>query len=200
MQDVLVAGIEHGKARRALSNVAAYNPSADADYVVAVSALHDVDFSLLTLLASQKDASIVNIIDSIRLEGYATETSEASKLQPSHEQLMLLIHRPKDNVRIRGDAEARRLSLSNAMVPLIEPLSSENSPGEASTSEVLVTADALTTLSTTFAQSVLVSVPPLSVADYKVVHAGPQIEIPSFGRIVFEKEELETSPEPAGGS
>ncbi|GJU28262.1 hypothetical protein Tco_1166883 [Tanacetum coccineum] len=83
------------------------------------------------------------------------------------------------------------------MVPLIEHLSSENSPGEASTSGVLVTVDALTTLSTTFTQSVLVLVPPLSVADYRVIHAGPQIESPSSGGIVFEKEELETSPEPA---
>ncbi|GJS60993.1 hypothetical protein Tco_0655777 [Tanacetum coccineum] len=187
----------HGKAGRALSDVAAHNPSADADYVAAVSALSDVDFSLLTLLASQKDASIADIMDSLRLEGHATEISGAGELQPSHEQLMLPIHRPEDNV---GDAEARRLSLSDAMVPLIEPLSSENLLGEASTFGVPVTIDAVTTLSTTFAQSVSVSVPLLSVADHGVVHTGPQDKDPSSGRIVFKKEELETSPEPAVGS
>ncbi|GJU33464.1 hypothetical protein Tco_1177053 [Tanacetum coccineum] len=81
------------------------------------------------------------------------------------------------------------------MVPLIEPFSSKNLLGEASTSRVPVTADVVTTLSTTFEQSVSVSVLPLSVVDYRVVHVGPQVEDPSFGGIVFEKEELETSPE-----
>ncbi|GKD63704.1 hypothetical protein Tco_1305812, partial [Tanacetum coccineum] len=60
MQDGLVAGIEHGKDGRALSDVAAYNPFADADYVAA--------------------------------------GPSAGELHPSHEQLMLPIHRPEDNV------------------------------------------------------------------------------------------------------
>nr|GEW30486.1 hypothetical protein [Tanacetum cinerariifolium] len=172
MQDGLVAGIEHGKAKRALSDVSAYNPFADVIYVAAVSAVRDVDFSLLTLLASQKDDSIADIMDSLCLEG----------------------------PRIRIDAEARRLSLSGTRVPLIEPLSSKNLLGEASTFGVPVTADVVTTLSTTFAGSVSVSVPPLSVADYGVVHVGPQVEDPSSGGIVFEKEEMETSPKPVAGS
>ncbi|GJT48646.1 hypothetical protein Tco_0974803 [Tanacetum coccineum] len=219
MQDGLAAGIEHGKAGRSFNDVAAHNPSADADYVTAVNALRNVDFSLLTLLASQKDASIANIMDSLRLEGPVAKISGAGELQPSHEQLMLLIHRPKNNVvlretslsfslevihnriqRIRGDAEARRLSLSDAMVTLIEPLSSEDLLGEVSTTGVPVTADVVTTLSTTFAQSVLVSIPSLSVADHGDVHAELQVDDPSSGGIVFEKEELETSPEPVVGS
>ncbi|GKE89859.1 hypothetical protein Tco_1567334 [Tanacetum coccineum] len=186
MQDGLSAGIEYGKAGRALSDVAAYNPFVDADYF-AVS--------------------------------HAIEILGAGELQPSHEQLMHPIHRPEDNVAlgeislsfslevihnhiqsIRGDAEARRLSIFKAMVPLIEPLSSENLLGEASTSGVPVNADVATTLSTTFAQSVSVSVPPLSIADHGVVHARLQVEDPSSGEIVFEKEKLETSPEPAVGS
>nr|GEV40547.1 hypothetical protein [Tanacetum cinerariifolium] len=119
-----------------------------------------------------------------RSESLLRRSRSASRLQPSYEQLMLPIHRTEDNVvlgetslsfslevihnriqRIRGDVEARRLSLSDAMVPLIEPLSFENLLGEASTSGVPVTADAVTTLSTTFAQSVSVLVPPLLVAD-----------------------------------
>ncbi|GKA36510.1 hypothetical protein Tco_0723001 [Tanacetum coccineum] len=195
MQDGLAAGIEHGKAGRSLNDVAAHTPSADADYVTAVNALRNMDFSLLTLLASQKDASVAKIMDSLRLEGPVAKIPGAGELQPSHEQLMLPIHRPKDNVvlretslsfslevihnriqRIRGDAEARRLSLSDAMVPLIEPLSSENLLGEA------------------------ISVPSLSVADHGDVHAEPQVDDPSSGGIVFEKKELETSPEPVVGS
>ncbi|GJW40885.1 hypothetical protein Tco_0066730 [Tanacetum coccineum] len=179
MQDDLVAGIEHGKAGRALSDVDAYNPSVDADYVAAVSALHDVDFSLLTLLASQKDASIADIMDSLHLEGPAAETLEAGELQPSYEQLMLSIHRPKDNV-VLGET-----SLSFFL------------GSKASTFGVPIIVDAVTTLSTTFAQSVSILVPPLSVANYEVVPTRPQVEDPSSGGIVFEKEELETSPEPA---
>ncbi|GKD95094.1 hypothetical protein Tco_1374931, partial [Tanacetum coccineum] len=53
-----------------------------------------------------------------------------------------------------------------------------------STSGVLVSADAVTTLSTTFAQFVSVLVPPLSVTDHEVVHAGPRVEDPSSGKIV----------------
>ncbi|GJW12703.1 hypothetical protein Tco_1578530 [Tanacetum coccineum] len=134
---------------RDYSDVAVCNPSVDADYVAVVSALCDVDFSLLTLLASQKDASIANIMDSLRLEGPASEIPDAGE----------------------GDAEALNLSLSNAMVPLIEPLSSKN--------------------------YVSILVLPLSVADHRVIHVGLQVEDPTSNGIVFEKEELETSPEPA---
>nr|GEW30485.1 protein suppressor of K(+) transport growth defect 1-like [Tanacetum cinerariifolium] len=178
MQDGLVAGIEHGKAGRALNDVSAYFPFADVIYVAAVSALRDVDFSLLTLLASQKDDSIADIMDSLCLEGPVAETPN----------------------RIRIDAKARRLSLSDTRVPLIEPLSSKNLLGEASTFGVPVTVDVVTTLSTSFAGSVSVSVPPLSVADYGAVHVGPQVEDPSSGGIVFEKEKMETSPKPVAGS
>ncbi|GJX00092.1 hypothetical protein Tco_0184005 [Tanacetum coccineum] len=182
-----------GKSRAAMQSLLDSSKlAAEIGVTAAVSALRDVDFSLLTLLASQKDTSIADIMDSLFFEGPASETLDAGRLQPSHEQRMLPINRPKDNVvlgetslsfslevihnciqRIKGDAEARRLSLFDAMVPLIEPFSSKN---------------------------LLVLVPPLSIAYYGVVHVGPQVEDPSSGGIVFEKEELETSPEPAAGS
>ncbi|GJZ90393.1 hypothetical protein Tco_0662320 [Tanacetum coccineum] len=72
-----------------------------------------------------KDVSIADIMDYLHLEGLVAETSDAGNLQPSHEQLMITIHKPEDNVvlgetslsfslevihnriqRIRGDAEA----------------------------------------------------------------------------------------------
>ncbi|GJU33463.1 hypothetical protein Tco_1177052 [Tanacetum coccineum] len=72
-----------------------------------------------------KDVSIADTMDYLRLEGLVAETSDAGNLQPSHEQLMIPIHKPEDNVvlgetslsfslevihnriqRIRGDAEA----------------------------------------------------------------------------------------------
>ncbi|GJU64639.1 hypothetical protein Tco_1246474 [Tanacetum coccineum] len=162
MQDGLAAGIKHEKAGRGLTDVVAYNPSAEANYVSAVN-------SLLAQLASQKDASMSDIMGLLRLEGRAAETLEANQLQPSPGQLMLPIH-----------------------LPLIEPLSAENLIGEASTSGVSAMATT-TALSTTFIQTS--SVPPISVANYEFLGAGPSIEIPSPLKIVFEKEELETTPE-----
>ncbi|GJY02550.1 hypothetical protein Tco_0360702 [Tanacetum coccineum] len=98
MQDGLATDIDHGKAGRVLANVAAYNPSAEADFVSAVNALLDVDFPLLAQLASQKDASIADVMGLLRLEGPAAETPKAEQLQPSPKQLMLHFHRPEDQV------------------------------------------------------------------------------------------------------
>ncbi|GKD73240.1 hypothetical protein Tco_1331522, partial [Tanacetum coccineum] len=139
MQDGLAVGIDHGKAERGLVDVAAYNPSAEANYVSVMNALRLV-----------------------------AEASKTSQLQPSYEQLMLPIQWTKDNVviretslsfsldvvhsrvqRIKGDAASHHLSLSDAMVPLIKPLSARNLVGEASTSGVLAAVASTTALSTT---------------------------------------------------
>ncbi|GKG61900.1 hypothetical protein Tco_0623617, partial [Tanacetum coccineum] len=77
-------------------------------------------------------------------------------------------------------------------VPLIEPLSAENLVGEASTFGVPVIA-ATTVLSTTFIQAS--TVPPVSVADHEASGAGPSTEVPSPSKIMFENEELGTTPE-----
>ncbi|GJV94665.1 hypothetical protein Tco_1546242 [Tanacetum coccineum] len=53
------------------SKVEAYDPSAEAKYIDAVNALGAVDFSLLSELESKKDSSIVDLMDSLRLEGEA---------------------------------------------------------------------------------------------------------------------------------
>ncbi|GJW14417.1 hypothetical protein Tco_0018550 [Tanacetum coccineum] len=148
---LLMAGVDHGKAGRDLSIIEAYDPSVKAKYVDVVNALGTVDFSLLSELKSKKDASIVDLMDSLRLEGPLAEIPRAKDLQPSPEQLRLPIHRPEDNVK--------SLSLMDVMVPLAEPLSSLILIGEASTSFVPTTAKPVTTLSTTFASS---SVVPLS--------------------------------------
>ncbi|GJU64885.1 hypothetical protein Tco_1246720 [Tanacetum coccineum] len=139
------------------------------------------------------------------------KTLEANQLQPSPEQLMLPIHRSEDQVvigetslsfsldviharvqNIQKDAASHRLSLFDAMVPLIKPLSAENLIGEASTSGVPTMATT-TALPTTFIQTS--SVPPIYVADYEVLGAEPSNKVPSPPKIVFELETLETSPE-----
>ncbi|GJT68792.1 hypothetical protein Tco_1020272 [Tanacetum coccineum] len=205
IHDGLKAGIDHGKVGRDLSVVEAYDPSAEEKYVDVVNALGVVDFSLLSELESKKDSSIVDLMDSLRLEGVLAEIPRAEHLQPSLEQLMLPIHRPKDNAvfaktylsssleivnlrvqKFREEAKGKRLSLTDVMTPFVEPLSSESLTGEASTS-----AAPITTLSTFFASSAII--PPSSVASDQVLDAEPHCEDPPA--VTFEKEKFSTSPE-----
>nr|GEU54829.1 transposase (putative), gypsy type [Tanacetum cinerariifolium] len=98
IQNGLATGIDHGKAGRDLAEVAAYNLVMEANYVSVVNALRVVDFPLLALLASYKDASMSDLMDLLRLEGPAVETPEANQFHPAPEQLMLPIHRQEDQV------------------------------------------------------------------------------------------------------
>ncbi|GJU10944.1 hypothetical protein Tco_1133340 [Tanacetum coccineum] len=170
MQDGLAAGVDHGRARRGLDDIAAYDPSTEANFVSAVNALRAVNFTLLAQLESQKDASTVDIMDLFHLEGPAAETPEASQLQPSPEQLMLMF-------TLKGSEEMPRI----AACPLLEPFSGKSLTGEASTSRFPATT---TALSTTFVQAN--TVPP-----------EPSAEVPPSPKIVFEREELDTTPEHA---
>ncbi|GJS22694.1 hypothetical protein Tco_0451326 [Tanacetum coccineum] len=174
MQDGLAAGIDYGKARRGLVDFSAYNPSAEADYVAAINALRVVDFPLLAQLESRKDGSMADIMDLLRLEEdqvVIRETSLSFSLDVAHNR----VH------RIRGDVAACRLSFTDAMVPLIKPLFFKSLTGEANTSGV-PTMTTTTTLSTTFIQA-------------NTVAPTPSIEVPSSSKIVFEREELDTTPE-----
>ncbi|GJY87175.1 hypothetical protein Tco_0501803 [Tanacetum coccineum] len=134
----LAAGIKHGVAGRSITDVAAYNPFAESDYVAAVNALQSVSFLLLAQLEAHKDASMADIMDLLHLEIPSAKTFEARPLQVAHNRVQ----------RLRGDATARRLSLTDSIRPLVEPLSSRVLTGEASSSaDVSVT----TALATTFA-------------------------------------------------
>ncbi|GJU56102.1 hypothetical protein Tco_1229816 [Tanacetum coccineum] len=168
MQDGLAAGIEHGVAGRSITDVAAYNPSAESDYVAAVNALQSVSFPLLAQLEAHKDASMADIMDLLRLESPTAKSSEARPPQPSLDELMIPIHRLEDQW-LRGDATARRLSLTDSIRPLVEPLSSRVLTGEASSSaDVTMT----TVLATTFAQTFPIS-------------AGVSTEVPPSPKIIF---------------
>ncbi|GJR60726.1 hypothetical protein Tco_1502888 [Tanacetum coccineum] len=136
---------------------------------------------------SQKDASIADILGLLHLDGLADETLEADQLQPFPEQLMLPIH------RIQGDAASQRLSISDAMVPLIELLFAENLVGEDCTSGGPVVVSTTTALSTTFVE--VSSVPPIPVSDYEVADTEAQARTSFSHKIIFEEETLETSPE-----
>ncbi|GKC92651.1 hypothetical protein Tco_1158093 [Tanacetum coccineum] len=93
MQEGLKSGHEHGIARRSLSAADAYNPeAAKACYVDVVKALEDVDFPLVSLLKSKKDAGMDEVLDSFLLDGPLVCLPEAAYLQPFIEQLSVLIH------------------------------------------------------------------------------------------------------------
>ncbi|GKA71648.1 putative reverse transcriptase domain-containing protein [Tanacetum coccineum] len=151
MQEGLEAGHEHGIARRSLSAVDAYNPeAAKARYVDAVKALEDVDFPLVSLLKSKKDAGMDEVLDSFLLDGPLACLPEAAYLQPCIEQLSVPIHHAGDttavgetslsfalmNVHARAEgAKKHAAALRQLMMDIVSaPLSSQTWVGEASTS------------------------------------------------------------------
>nr|GEX37410.1 transposase (putative), gypsy type [Tanacetum cinerariifolium] len=73
MQEGLSAGITHGAKGRQLADVAAYNPSTEADYLSALQHLHNVNFSLIAELKSNKDASVDTIMNLLRLDDVLAE-------------------------------------------------------------------------------------------------------------------------------
>ncbi|GKC09787.1 hypothetical protein Tco_1001397, partial [Tanacetum coccineum] len=90
LQDGLRAWVDHRKAGRDLFVIETYDPSTKAKYIDAVNALGTVDFSLLSELKSKKDASIVDLMDSLRLEGPLAEIPRAKVLEPAPHDVVLL--------------------------------------------------------------------------------------------------------------
>nr|GFA25026.1 putative transposase (putative), gypsy type [Tanacetum cinerariifolium] len=186
MQSGLSAGIHHGREGRSLTDIAAYKPAAEADYIFALQRLHNMDFPLLAELSSHKDASIEDTINLLCLEGSLANALETSHLQPDIELLTLPIHHYKDQVVLGETSLSFALSVANSRVERIR----ESSVG---TSDSMPTTAAVTTaLSTTFAEASLV--PSVFVDDYKIVGADDQGDVPSFPTVDFEKEELDTTP------
>nr|GEW13074.1 hypothetical protein [Tanacetum cinerariifolium] len=184
IHDGLRARIDHGKAGSDLFAVEAYDPFAEAKYIEAVNALNVVDFSLLSELNSKKYACIVDLMDSLRLDGPLAEILRAEDLQPPPYQLRLPIHRPEDNI-VLGETS---LSFS---FQVVHSRVQRSLTDEASTFAALVTAKPVTTLSITFASSD--GVPPLLTSDDQASGVEPHDEEPPI--VCFEKEDLVTSPE-----
>nr|GEV81992.1 hypothetical protein [Tanacetum cinerariifolium] len=118
---------DHRKARRWLAEVAAYNPTVKANYVAAVNALCAVDFPLLAQFATHKDSRISDLMDLLRLEGPVAETPKAGKCfrleGPAAKTLDLAHARMR---KLEENAAPRWLPISDAVVPIVEPLSAEN--------------------------------------------------------------------------
>ncbi|GJY50750.1 hypothetical protein Tco_0441597 [Tanacetum coccineum] len=189
MQEGLSAGIIHGAAGRVLTDVAAYNPSVEADYLSALQRLQSVNFSLISELRSNKDASVDTIMNLLCLEDSLTESLDLIELQPHVDQLMVPIHHSPDQTvigatslslsldvsrnrvwRIKENIANDRSSLYDVFVPLAEPLSIAALEGTAGTSG---TAPGTTTaLFVTFASTN--TIPPISTNDYEIVHTDNQ--------------------------
>ncbi|GKA58327.1 hypothetical protein Tco_0757515 [Tanacetum coccineum] len=217
VQDGLSADIDYGKAGRSLTDIVAYTPATEADYNSALQRLREVDFPLLVELNSHKDASTVDIMDFLRLEGPLADAPRMNDLQPDVEQLTLPIHRPEDQVflgetslsfalsvaysrveKIRENVVAQRSALIDVWVPLFDALFAKNLIGAASTTGSVPTVVVTTTaLSTTFASAS--SIPPITMDDYDIVNVDGQEDVrgdvSSFPTLEFKKEELDTTPE-----
>ncbi|GJU71976.1 hypothetical protein Tco_1263381 [Tanacetum coccineum] len=220
MQDGLSAGIDHGREGRSLADVVAYNPSVEEDYNSALRELRAVDFPLLAERKSQKDASVETIMNLLRLEGPLADSPGMSDLQPDVDQLMLPIHRSKDQVvlgatslsfalsvahsrveKIRQNIAEQRSALADVWVPLVDPLSIQNLTGAAGTSDSVPTAAATTTALSNVVISTS-SAPSITIDDYEVIGADGQEDAQGNAQrnvapspsVEFKKEELDTAP------
>nr|GEY33622.1 hypothetical protein [Tanacetum cinerariifolium] len=160
MQDRLSTKITHGAEGRVLTDVAAYNPSTEADYLAALQRLQS-----------------------------SAEKLGLTKSQPHVDQLMVPIHHsPNQRVvgasalslsvdvsssrvwMIKENIAKHRSALHDVFVPLTEPLSVTALTGTKSTLNVIpATVDTTTALSVTLISASLI--PLISTDDYEVVHA-----------------------------
>ncbi|GJW00745.1 hypothetical protein Tco_1555996 [Tanacetum coccineum] len=113
-------------------------------------ALEDVDFPLVNLLKSKKDAGMDEVLDCFILDGPLADLQEAAHLQPCLEQLSVPIHHSDDkaivretslsfallNVHSRAEgAKKHAAALRQLMMEIVSnPLSSQTRVGETSTS------------------------------------------------------------------
>nr|GEY58957.1 transposase (putative), gypsy type [Tanacetum cinerariifolium] len=182
MQDGLSTRITHGAEGRTLTDVAAYNPSMEADYVSALQHLQSVNFSLIAELRSNKDARVDTLMNILRLEETLAERLGLTESQPHVDQLMVPIHYSPDKVvvgatslsfaldvsnvwvrKIRENIAGQRSALCEIFIPLSKPFSAEVLTDVGGTFDT-VPATATTALSTTLASASTVA--HISVDDY----------------------------------
>nr|GEU53748.1 hypothetical protein [Tanacetum cinerariifolium] len=115
MQEGLSVGITHGAEGMKLADVAAYNPSAEADYLSALQRLQNVNFSLIAKLKSNKDASVDIIMNLLRLDDALAERLGLTESQPHANQLMVPIHHSLDQ-RVVGAFALSLFLLKNIVI------------------------------------------------------------------------------------
>nr|GEY09261.1 hypothetical protein [Tanacetum cinerariifolium] len=154
-EEGLSARITHGAEGRQLADVAAYNPSAKADYLSALQHLQNVNFSLIAELKSNKDAT----------DGSYPHSSDqrvvgASALSLSLEVSHSRVKKMRENI-------AKHVSALRGVFVTLSAAALKGMKGTSGS-----THDATTTLSTTFVSTS--TIPPISINDYEVAHANGQ--------------------------
>ncbi|GKC80572.1 hypothetical protein Tco_1131346 [Tanacetum coccineum] len=150
MQEGLEAGHEHGVAGTPLSAVEAYNPeAARTSYFDAVRALEDVDFPLVNLLKSKKDAGMDELSVPIHHSDDKAIVGETSL------SFVLL------NVHSRAEgAKKHAAALRQLMMEIVSnPLSSHTWVGETSTSAAPLSVKDFDEVDTDEALGSVVSIP-----------------------------------------
>ncbi|GJV08825.1 hypothetical protein Tco_1346481 [Tanacetum coccineum] len=183
MQEGLEAGYEHRTAGRNLSAVDAYNPEvAKASYINAVKALEDVDFPLVNLLKSKKDAGMDEVLDCFLLDRPLAGLPKAAYLQLCIEQLSIPIHHAGDKIvvgetsmsfalmhvhaRVAG-AKKHVAALRQLMMEIVSaPLSSQTWVGEASTSVAPLSVEDYDEEDTDEALGSIVAIPKLEICRF----------------------------------
>ncbi|GKB80657.1 hypothetical protein Tco_0947552 [Tanacetum coccineum] len=195
MQDGLAVGITHGQEGRVFSDVVAFNPSAESDYISALQELQDVNLSLLAELKSNKDANIETLMNVLRLEEPIAERPGLQESQPHEDQLMVPIHHSPDQTvvgatslsfslyvsrnrvqKIRDNIANHRSPLHDVFVSIVEPLSSVTLEGTEGTSGTVP--ETTTILFVTFAP--VSSIPHISMDDYEIAHADDQGNVGAY--------------------
>ncbi|GKA15040.1 hypothetical protein Tco_0694787 [Tanacetum coccineum] len=178
MQDGLAAGITHGQEGRVLTDVVAFNPSAEDDFTSALQGVQNVNFSLLAELESNKDASVETIMDLLRLDEALVERLGLNESQPHVDQLMGHVHHSPDQTVIGARALSLSLDVSHD-----RPLSITALEGTGGTSSVAP--DTTTALSVTLVSASTIL--PISMDDYEVMHAdgqeGADVEVNPFPNV-----------------
>ncbi|GJR11623.1 hypothetical protein Tco_0794275 [Tanacetum coccineum] len=176
MQEGLEAGYEHGVAGTPLFVIEAYNPeAASTSYLDAVKDLEDVDFPLVNLLKSKKDAGMDEVLDCFTLDGPLADLPEATHLQSCLEQLFVPIHHSDDkaivgetslsfallNVHSRAEgAKKHAAALRQLMMEIVSnPLSSQTWVGETSTSAAPLSVEDFDEVDTNEALRSVVAIP-----------------------------------------
>nr|GEU87441.1 hypothetical protein [Tanacetum cinerariifolium] len=118
-QDELAIGITHSQEGRVLTDVAAFNPSAESNYISALQELQSANFSLLADLQSNKDASLETLMDILRLDETLTDILGLEASQPHVDQLMVPVHHSPDQTVIGARALLLSLDISYSRVQRI---------------------------------------------------------------------------------
>ncbi|GJX20737.1 hypothetical protein Tco_0223414 [Tanacetum coccineum] len=142
--ELLFAGITHGAEGRNLTDVTAYNPSAETDYISSLQRLQ----SLMVPIHRSTDQTVIGA------------TALSLSLNVSYARVQ----------KIRENIANHRSALRDIFIPLAEPLSFVALEGMEDTSGT--DPNTTTALSVTFAS--VSSIPPISTDNYEVVHADGQ--------------------------